>query len=75
MLDYNFMKYLVKEIILSGEYNVEGIALYTYTSPDIIYDIVAGVNQNPSFITCCRLIELHQMIKPKLYEEALENSA
>jgi len=48
MLEANFLIYVIKDILSTKEYSLSGIANYIQIPEDVIYDLVAGLNKNPS---------------------------
>src|SRR5687768_12181162 len=75
MIESNFLRCLIQDILTSDSYTLEGIACYTHTHEDIIYDIITGQNKNPSLQLSRKIIELHRTIRPELYKEILEKLA
>lgn len=69
MVDHMLIRCIIKEILLTGEYNVPGIAYYTQIPEDVIYDAAVGANINPSITFFTKIIELHKSIKPDLYRK------
>lgn len=67
MLDLNYICLAIKDILLTGEYTLSGIAYYTQTPEDIVYEVVIGSNLRPSAIFLHRVIQLHQEVKKDLY--------
>lgn len=67
MLDFNYIRWAIRDILLTGEYTISGIAYYTETPEDIVYEIVIGCNLRPSAIFLQKVIELHREVKPDLY--------
>lgn len=54
--------------MISGEYNLEGIAYYADIPIDIIHELAAGLNTKP-LATCLRkIIELHRSVRKELYQ-------
>jgi hypothetical protein len=72
MLDANFICLLVKDILASGEYTPSGIAYYTNTPEDVITEVAAGCNPNPSAIFLQRIIEMHRTVRRELYTEVIK---
>lgn len=72
MLDSNFASLIIKDILLTGEYSLVGIARYTNTHEDIINEIVIGQNTNPSGMFLRKVIELHLSVRRDLYREIME---
>ena len=72
MLEANFIRCVINDILLTNEYTLQGIAYYTQTPEDVIYDIAVGNNQSPSFPLSRKIIEIHRTIKPDLYRNILK---
>lgn len=72
MLEAEFARYLIKDILSTDEYSLSGIACYTRSPQDIIYEIVVGKNNNPSSSLLRKIIELHRMVRPELYREIIK---
>jgi hypothetical protein len=75
MIESNFLRCLVQDILASEEYTLEGIAFYTRMPEDIIYDIATGKNPNPSIELSRRIIELHRTIRPEVYKQIMQKIA
>lgn len=75
MLDANFAKSIIQDILSTEEYNLNGITLYTNTCEDVIQDIIEGRNFNPSSNFLRRIIELHRMVRPDLYHAIFKKIA
>src|SRR5437879_3074838 len=67
MLDANFLNFIIRDILTSKEYSIEGIAYYANTHEDVIHDVTSGQNTNPSAILLRRIIQLHRSIRRELY--------
>lgn len=67
MLETNFICLIIKDIFSSGEYTLEGIAIYTNTPIDVVQDIFTSINKAPSAAFFRRVIELHRTIRKELY--------
>lgn len=72
VIEQNFIQYLLKDILTTGEYSVSGIAYYTYATEEIILELYSGNNANPSLILSRKIIELHRSIRPNLYKELIK---
>ncbi len=72
MLEGNFIRLVINDILLTEEYTVQGIACYTQTPEDVIYDIAMGNNLAPSFPLSRKIIEIHRSIRPDLYSNILK---
>lgn len=73
MLEIKFIRCIIHDILVTEEYNLSGIALYTDTPEDVIYELASGYNTNPTFSLSRKLIELHRTIRPALYREIINN--
>ncbi len=69
MLETNLIRFIINDILSTKEYDLSGIALYTDTPEDVIYDLACGCNINPTFLLSRKIIELHRMARPNLYQE------
>src|SRR5438046_2435049 len=49
MLDVNFLKEMLRDILITGEYTLDGVVSYTGYHEDTILEVAAGLNANPSF--------------------------
>jgi hypothetical protein len=67
MLESNIAQCLIKDILTTEEYTLAGIACYTDTPEEAVYDIAAGCNNHPTFSLARRVIELHRTVRPSLY--------
>lgn len=68
MLEANFLKTVINDILATNEYTLAGIAYYTDTPEDVIVEIITGKNQRPSAIFMQRAIDLHRLVKKDLYK-------
>ncbi|VVC76396.1 hypothetical protein AQUSIP_17080 [Aquicella siphonis] len=69
MLEENFLQLLIKDILISGEYTVAGIAHYTNIHEDIVHEVLIGRNNCPSAAFLRRTIELHQSVRRDIYQQ------
>jgi hypothetical protein len=67
MFETNLARLIVHDILLTGEYTLDGIAQYANSHEDVIHEIFTGQNPNPSAILLRRLLELHRMVRRELY--------
>ncbi len=67
MLESNFISLIIKDILLTEEYTLQGIAHYTNTPEDVVHEIVSGRNASPSATFLRRAIELHRLVRRDLY--------
>lgn len=69
MIEENFIRCVINDILLSQEYTLPGIVCYTDTPEDVIYEILIGKNLRPTFTFCRKLIDLHRNVRQQLYQE------
>lgn len=67
MLEKNFASLIIKDIISTGEYTPEGIALYADTHEDVVNEIASGLNLKPLATFLRKIIELHRYVRRELY--------
>jgi hypothetical protein len=72
MIEESLARSVVKDIISSDMYTLSGIARYTYSTEDVLVDIVSGQNPDPSANLLTRIIKLHQTVRPDLYRDILK---
>lgn len=75
MYDIQFMQEMIKDILSTEEYSLTGIATHTQIPEEVLSDIVAGVNTNPTFELCRKLFELHIAVRRDLYDEIMQKIA
>jgi hypothetical protein len=75
MMEDNFARCLVNDILSTEEYTLEGIANYTQTPEEVIVEVAMGQNTRPSAILLRRIIELHRMVRKELYHEMMKKIA
>lgn len=72
MLETNFASSIIKDILSTQEYTLQGIANYTDFHEDVIIDVILGKNICPSSIFLKRIIELHRSVRPELYQTIMK---
>lgn len=72
VIEANFMRCIINDILASEAYTLSGIACYTQTPEDIIYEVAAGCNTSPSFYLSRKIIEIHRNVRPELYKEIMK---
>lgn len=63
-MDSKIMQLIIKGIIETGEYTLEGIAYHTHIPEDVIYDAAAGMNNQFSITPWARVVDLYLRVKP-----------
>lgn len=72
MLETNFVSSIVKDILSTQEYTLQGIAEYTDFHEDVVVDVIAGRNVCPSSVFLTRIIGLHRSVRPDLYKKIMK---
>ena len=72
MLETNFVRFIIKDTLATGEYDMMGIANYTDTHEDVIQEVIDGRNTNPSAILLRKSIEIHRSVRRELYNSILK---
>lgn len=71
MLEANFIRFVINDILSTEEYTLDGIAYYSDSSEEVIQEVAVGLNTSPSLALARKIIELHRTIRPTLYREIL----
>lgn len=72
MLDADFVRLVIKDILQTDEYTLEGVARYTGIHEDVFYEVVSGLNVYPSAHMLQKTIELHRTVRPDLYRAIIK---
>src|SRR5689334_19600414 len=72
MLDAEFICLLIKDILSTNEYSLQGIAYYIDIHEDVIYDILTGRNSDPSATILQKIIDLHYSVRTEFYREIIK---
>lgn len=72
MIEEKFIRCVITDILSTEEYTLPGIAYYTQTPEDVVYDIAMGRNTDPSSTLFRKIIKLHRSVRPELYREIME---
>lgn len=75
MLEANFVRFVIKDILSTEEYDLSGVACYTDTHEDVIHEVVDGRNTNPSATLLRRCIDLHRSVRRDLYRTLMKKIA
>jgi hypothetical protein len=67
-MDNKIIQLLIKNIIDTGEYTLEGIAYYTHIPFDIIYEAACGINNQFSITSWTKIVSLYIQVKPEITE-------
>jgi hypothetical protein len=72
MMELNFIRCLIDDILKSEAYTLSGIAYYTQTPEEVIQDLLIGHKISQIITFPRRLIELHKSIRPDMYQNILK---
>ncbi len=72
MIETNFIRCIINDIISTEEYTLPGVAYYTNTPEDVIVDVVSGQNTSPTLSLSQKIINLHQAVRPQLYSRIFD---
>lgn len=72
MIENHFIRYIINDILSTGEYSLEGIAYHTQIPEEVIFEISAGLQDCLSLSLSQKIIELHRMVRNDLYQAILE---
>ncbi len=75
MLEENYIRFIINDILSTNEYTLEGIANHLNTHEDVIQEIVLGRNPNPSAWFLRKIIELHRIVRGDLYNTIMKKIA
>ncbi|OGT37584.1 MAG: hypothetical protein A3F12_02325 [Gammaproteobacteria bacterium RIFCSPHIGHO2_12_FULL_38_14] len=68
MIEKNFIRIILNDILSTEEYTIQGIARYTDTHEDIIHELASGLNTKPLATYLRKVIELHRSVRRELYQ-------
>lgn len=72
LMDSKIIQFLIRDIIKSGDYTLEGIAYHTRVPFDIIFDAACGNNNNLSITSWARIVDLYVQVKPEISKILVE---
>lgn len=72
VMEINFIRCIINDILTSEEYSLPGIAYYTNSPEEVIFEIASGRNPDPSSSLLRKIIELHRVVRPGLYKTLME---
>lgn len=71
-MDSKIIQLLIQGIVETGEYTLEGIALYTRIPFDVIYDAACGINNQFSITPWARVVDLYIQVKPDIAQVLID---
>lgn len=72
MYGLKFMQEMVKDILSTKEYSLAGISTHTQIPEEILSDMVAGMNTNPTFEISRKIFEIHIGVRRELYNKLMQ---
>jgi hypothetical protein len=72
MLEGHLVRYVIDDILASGDYTLQGIAYYTHISEDCVYDMAIGHDLDPSSTVFRNMLKLHRSVRPDLYQQMMK---
>ena len=72
MLEANFLRLIIRDILSTEEYDLTGVAYYTESHEDVIQEVIDGRNTNPSAKLFRRSIDLHRAVRRNLYHSIVK---
>jgi hypothetical protein len=72
IMEAKFVRCVINDILSTEEYTLPGIACYTQTPEEVVYEVATGLNTSPSATLLRRIIELHRSIRQDLYHEIIK---
>lgn len=72
VMEKNLARCVINDILSTEEYTLPGLACYTHTPEDVLFEIASGINTDPTSSVMRKIIELHRSIRPNLYREILK---
>lgn len=75
MLNTQLISLIIKDILSTKEYTLEGIACYTNIHIDVLQEFASGCNSDPSAASFRKIIELHRLVRKGLYKTLMKKIA
>ena len=72
MIDTHFIQLIINDILKTGEYSIDGIAYYMDFPKEVICEVAAGHNTNPSALFFQKSLALHCEVKRDFYQEIIK---
>lgn len=72
MIATSFIRSLINDLITNQDYSLEGLATYTGYPQEVIFEISAGINKNPTINLALKIIELHAISRRELYNTLIQ---
>lgn len=72
VMDSKIIQCIIRSILGSEEYTLEGIARYTRVPFDVIFDAACGNNRHLSITSWLRIVDLYLQTNPEISEKLLD---
>ena len=72
IMEAHFVRCVINDILSTNEYTLDGIAYYTHTPEEVVYELAMGSNTSPSAALLRKIIELHRAVRRDLYEALMK---
>lgn len=66
---------MIKDILSTNEYSLAGIATHTHIPEEVLSDVAAGMNADPTFEASRKIFELHISVRRNLYDNIMRKIA
>jgi len=71
-VDNKIIRFIIQDIIETGDYTLEGIAYHTHIPFDIIYDLACGISNQLSVTPWIKIINLYLQVRPEILKILIE---
>ena len=71
MLGKKFMQEMIEDILATDEYTLAGMATHTHIPEEVLSDVFAGRNPDPTFEASRKIFELHISVKRNMYDKIM----
>ena len=72
MIENHLIRYIINDILSTGEYSLEGIAYHTQIPQEVIFEIATGLQDCLSLSLSQKIIELHRSVRNDIYQAILQ---
>ena len=72
IMEANFVRCVINDILSTEEYTLDGIACYTQTPEEVVHELATGWNTSPSAVLLRRIVELHRSVRRELYDAMMK---
>jgi hypothetical protein len=72
IVEANFVRCVINDILSTEEYTLDGIACYTQTPEEVVHELAIGWNTSPSAVLLRKIVELHRTVRRELYEDMMK---